>query len=330
MPQIEDVGEDMRKFKITVIGTINRDTIIFPRGNKTESFGGILYNLVSLSVLGGSLVEIYPVCHLGYDAYDQVMEILKKYKNVKLDGIKRVETKNNHACLLVDERNQREEILYHRVPPLSLTQSQPFLDSDAVLVNFISGFDLSLNTLKRIREKTDAPIFMDVHSLTLGVNRDGTRFYRAPKSWEEYLSQADFVQTNLTELTALSQKDLGSLKKVKEFGEYVLSLGPKALLITLGDKGALLVHKEGRNCRVKKSAGIKVEDFKDAVGCGDVFSSGFLICYLLTAELERCVDFANRVAAEKCKTSGVKGVALLLKKFCGRCLDDLKEQNLAS
>ncbi len=308
----------MPKFKVAVIGTINKDTIIFPSGKRTESFGGILYNLSALSRLGGRGVEIYPVCNLGYDVYNQVKEIIEKYDNVKLDGINKVRRKNNHAYLLINKENQREEILRNRVPTLNLTQIRPFLDSDVILVNFISGFDISLNSLRRIRGHTDTLIFMDIHSLTLGIHKDGKRFLIAPKSWREYIKQANFVQTNLPELFVLSGKRLKSSKEIRDFGNYVLSLGPKVLLVTMGEEGALMIYKEGKTGKLKKCRGIKVRGFKDATGCGDVFSAGFLVNYLHTRNLHQALDFANRVAAEKYKISGVESVAKLLKKFVPR------------
>jgi hypothetical protein len=107
----------MGKFKIVVIGTINKDTIIFPNGKKMESFGGILYNILALSCLGREEVKIYPICNLGCDVYDQVISYLKNCRNVELGGIKKVECKNNHAILSINRKNQREEILANRVPP---------------------------------------------------------------------------------------------------------------------------------------------------------------------------------------------------------------------
>lgn len=305
----------MNQFKIAVIGTINKDTIIFPDGKRTESFGGILYNLSALSGLGEKWFDIYPVCNLGYDVCDEVQKILKRYSHVKLDGINLVEKKNNHAFLFIDQKNQREEILQNRVSALTFDQVEPFLDSNCLLLNFISGFDIKLDDLKRMRRNTDALIFLDVHSLTWGIDKDGKRFLKAPKDWQEYIKQADIVQTNLIELGALASKRLKSLKEIKDFGKYVLSLGPYVLLLTLGEDGAVMIKREGERYRFKKCKGIKVRGFKDATGCGDVFSAGFLVSYLQTGNLNKSLDFANWVAAEKCKISGVEGVAKLLKKF---------------
>jgi len=307
----------MRKFKLVVIGTINKDTIIFPNGKKTESFGGILYNILTLSYLGREGVKIYPVCNLGYDVYNQVISRLKNCDNVDLSGIKKANCKNNHAFLSINQNNQREEILENKVPPLSFSQIKPFLKADVILVNFISGFDLSLVTLKKIRKSTDALIFMDVHSLTLGVGDSGKRFFKAPKNWREWIKQADIVQMSLSELKELAKRNLKSYQEIKEFGEYILSLGPKTVLITLGEKGALMIFydKVRRFVRMHLEKGSKVQRFKDATGCGDVFSAGFLICYIHTRDLIKSVNFANYVAAQKCKISGVEGMKKLFSRI---------------
>lgn len=297
----------MHKFKIVVIGTINRDTIIFADGKKTESFGGILYNLLTLSHLGKEQVKIYPVCNLGYDVYDQVISQLKNCGNVKRGGVKKVNCKNNHAFLLINKKSQREEILKNRVPPLSFSQLKPFLKADAILVNFISGIDLSLLTLKRMRKNTDALIFMDVHSLTLGVNDSGKRYFNAPRNWREWIKQADMVQMNLPELTELAKRDLKFQREISEFGKYILNLGPRTVLVTLAEEGALMIF----DGKVRKFKGSKVRRFKDATGCGDVFSAGFLICYMRTKNVTKSVNFANYVAGEKCRVSGVEGMKKL-------------------
>jgi sugar/nucleoside kinase (ribokinase family) len=308
----------MKKSKITVIGTITRDTLVFHNGTKKESFGGILYNLSVLSALGCDWMEIYPVCNLGYDVYNRVAGILKQYGNVKPDGIRKVKKKNNHVSLFLDRTYDREEILKNRVPALSFSQIEPFLESDAVLVNFISGFDVTIKTLKRMRRATNALMFLDAHSFTLGIRRDGKRFLRTPNRWKEYLEQADIVQCNLPELNVLSGGKLTSPEDIKDFGSCVLDLGPSILLISLGKEGAVAIHKKGKGIGFIRRAGVKVRGFKDATGCGDVFSAGFLSCYLCTKSLDQALEFANRVAAEKCRISGVEEVGGLLRKYATR------------
>ncbi|MFH1336472.1 MAG: carbohydrate kinase family protein [Candidatus Zixiibacteriota bacterium] len=305
----------MYRFKITVIGTINKDSIIFPNGKRTESFGGIFYNLSALSGLGGKRLEIYPVCNLGCDVYDEVTSTLERFGNVNLRGISKVKRKNNHALLLIDGNNQREEILKNRVPVLRFEQVKPFLDSQVILVNFISGFDIGLTDLKRIRKSTKALIYLDIHSLTLGRDKTGRRYLRMPRNWREYLKAADFVQTNLPELNVLSGGKVKSLKDIRDFGIYVLGLGLRVLLVTIGEKGTVMIYREGEKVKFKRCQGIKFHGFKDATGCGDVFSAGFLTCYFITRNLIQALNFANKMATENCKISGTENVLNLMKKY---------------
>ena len=303
----------MHKFKITVIGTITKDTIIFPNGKTTESFGGILYNVSALSGLGGNRFEIYPVCNLGYDIYDEVMKILGKYQNVKLGGINMTKRKNNNVFLSIDKRHHKKEVLRNRVPALNFGQVKPFIDSQVLLVNFISGFDIGLEDLKRIRNNTNGRIFLDIHSLTLGRDRSGKRYLRTPKNWREYIQPVDIIQTNLIELNVLYGGKLRDIKEICEFGNYLLNLGPGVLLVTMGEKGSMMIFREKDKLKIEKCAGISVQGVTDTTGCGDVFSAGFLTCYLKTNDLVQSLDFANWMAAEKCKISGVEGVANLLR-----------------
>ncbi len=305
----------MKKFKVAVIGTINRDSLFFPKGKRQESFGGLLYSLSALSALGSGWMEVYPICNVGYDVYDRVVGRLKQYGNVQLEGMKKVNLKNNHVTLFIDRNNERQEVLRNRVPAVSFDQVESFLDSDALLVNFTSGFDLRLRTLQRMRDSSRALVFLDVHSLTLGIRNGGERFLRRPVRWTEYLKQADIVQCNLAEFGLLAGRELRSTKEMRDFGGYILSLGPEVVLVTLGEDGAVMIRRQRRGCRLTKQAGIKVSNFADAVGCGDAFSAGFLSCYLRTRVWHRALGFANRAAAEKGKLSGVEGVYDLLLGF---------------
>ncbi|MCK4428172.1 MAG: carbohydrate kinase family protein, partial [candidate division Zixibacteria bacterium] len=156
------------------------------------------------------------------------------------------------------------------------------------------------------------------HSLTLGVDpaKDGgKRFFDAPENWREWIRQADMVQVNLPELKELAKRNLKSQQEIKEFGKYILNLGPKAVLVTLGEEGALMISDDKKEGKVRKFKGSRVQGFKDATGCGDVFSAGFLICYMHTKNLIKCVNFANYVAAEKCKLSGVEGMKKLFTRI---------------
>jgi sugar/nucleoside kinase (ribokinase family) len=321
---------------ITVIGTINKDTIIFPDKTREESFGGILFNILALSHLGERDVRIFPVCNLGYDVYDQVMEYLKKCKNVEISGIRKVNKKNNHAFLIYDEKNERKEVLRNSVPQISLSQIKPYLKSDMLLINFISGFDLSLDTLQKIRKDSFALVFMDLHSFLLGIRENGQRFFRASKDWRKWVGQADILQMNFSEFSILAKNRLESSAKIRNFGKYISGLGPKILLVTNGNKMSYCFQKINSVILYRRIGVPRIDKVVDVTGCGDVFSAGFIISYLrlecirlkrvplvnLSAsdkkvdapkpeDVVRAFEYANFVASQKCRFSGIEKLKFL-------------------
>lgn len=292
---------------MTVIGTITKDTITFPDGKVKKSFGGILYNILPFELLAPQDMIISLVCNLGSDIYKKVFTYLKRFGNIDLSGISRVGGKNNHVRLFYDRRWHKKEILKNLVPRIEFSQIEPYLNSDCLLINFISGFDIGLNTLKKIKKKSDSRIFMDVHSLILGIKKNGQRFFKVPDLWREYLKIADIVQMNFKEMQIISGSYLKSENDLKGFAQTILNLGPDTLLVTCGKKGALLYFKKRKKIISYQTSALQVRDFADPTGCGDVFSSGFLLSHLRTRDPELSCEFANFLAGMKSRFSGVEG-----------------------
>ncbi len=148
---------------------------------------------------------------------------------------------------------------------------------------------------------------MDVHSLILGIKKSGQRFFKVPDLWREYLKIADIVQMNFKEMQIISGSYLKSENDLKEFARNILNLGPRILLVTCGRKGALLYYKKSKKIIRYQTSALKVRDFVDPTGCGDVFSSGFLLSYLKTNDPELSCEYANFLAGMKSRFSGIEG-----------------------
>jgi sugar/nucleoside kinase (ribokinase family) len=297
--------------RIAVLGTITRDTVIYPDARKIESFGGVLYNILALSYLGKKNVEIHPVCNLGYDAYDSVLRVLKECKNVRTEGIKKVKVKNNHNFLIYDIKGNREEISKNSVPELTFSQVKRFLDSDVLLVNFISGKDLDLKTLKKLRRSATGLIFMDVHSFILGRRKNGKRFVKVPKNWSNWIGCADVVQCNLFEFSKLSKREFSSAAQIKNYARSILLLGPRVFLVTNGKENGHVFQPGRKGLKFNRSVVPRIRKVKDLTGCGDVFSAGFLISYLGSKNPVSSANFANSVATYKCGFSGIEKLSRL-------------------
>lgn len=82
--------------------------------------------------------------------------------------------------------------------------------------------------------------------------------------------------------------------KIKQLSSNWVKNNKAIFIITLGEKGALIVDK---NKKIKIST-IAVPNNKivDSVGSGDIFSAGFAYNYIKTKSLKMAVIFANKLA----------------------------------
>ncbi|OGC77982.1 MAG: hypothetical protein A2145_02110 [candidate division Zixibacteria bacterium RBG_16_40_9] len=297
----------MKLLKIAVIGTINKDVIVFPNKKKKISLGGIAYNICTLAALLKDRAEIYPVCNLGRNFYPQAVKFLSEFSNVKFNGMKKVSQKHNICSMYYDQYQNREEYLEGKVPVLNFKQIKPFLNLDAILINFISGWDMSLEVLQKIRKHSKGLILLDIHSLTLGIDKNKKRFLRRPKNWKAYVRCADIVQMNKTELETVLNRKLKSNGLIAEV-KKILKLNPKIFLLTLGKNGAIVVWRKENKISIKKIEGIPIKKMVDNIGCGDVFGAAFLAGYLVNRNIINSAQLANHLAVKKCQFSGVEKI----------------------
>lgn len=294
--------------KIAVIGSIVQDTIYPYNGAKTESLGGIYYTLSFLTNLFHKKNEIYPICNIGYDLYPHIHRILKRFKNVKTEGIYKVDQKSNKVILKYVDAEKREEYAWDIAPPLTLEQLRPFFKCDVLLINFISGFELELETLEKIRHEYNSLIYMDFHSLASGIAEDGRRVPRAPKNWQKWIPMTDILQMNEEEARTLAGRNLIEMGDLIKFGKSLLSYGIKAFNLTLGSRGSLLLCWKDKKVVVEKLHPLPLEKVVDATGCGDAFAAGFICKYWQTRDFLLSAKFANLVAGINCILLGTEEV----------------------
>ncbi len=292
--------------RIAVIGTINQDTIELPDGQVKHSYGGLLYSILTLAQLTPPGSTILPVINLGRDIEDPIRALLSRFTAISQEGITVVEEKNNHVYLRYLSNSEREEIQLGGLPAVTYDQLIPFLEADVFLVNFISGQDLSLETFSRLRAGTAATIYTDIHSLTLGIDRQGRRYPRPLPQWPRWLALADVVQMNQAEARSLSGSRLDQDGEVRRFGRTVLDAGPSALLITLDARGSLLVTDSGGDLSVERFAPHRPGRIVDTTGCGDVFLAAFVARQACSKDFRESSRFANRVAGIKSGWYGIR------------------------
>ncbi|MBI5842823.1 MAG: ribokinase [Chloroflexi bacterium] len=109
---------------------------------------------------------------------------------------------------------------------------------------------------------------------------------------DELISLADFIIPNETELSLLTGLPVNDISSAEQAAQTLLTRGAKNVIVTLGEKGALVVT----GTQVTHVDTYKV-DVVDTTAAGDAFIGGFASTLLRNVELEEAVKYANACGA---------------------------------
>ncbi len=296
--------------KILVIGHLCLDVIHHADGTETQSPGGIFFSVATLANILPKSDAILPVFGIGKNDYDSIIKLLERYPNIDTSGLFKINGPTNQVLLQYQDVSERIECSKHISEPVPFKKIKPHLDADMILLNMISGYDIALETLDEMRmEVRDAhtPIYMDVHSLTLGIREDCTRFHRPVETWRRWLFMLHAAQMNEEEAAILTgeQYDEDGLAK------QVLALNTKALIITRGSRGCTAYVDSHKHTQRHDCTGIPLGKTVDPTGCGDVFAAAYSAHYMRTKDIPGSLAFANRIAARKAEIPGSDQIDLL-------------------
>ncbi|MBD3290604.1 hypothetical protein GF337_17495 [candidate division KSB1 bacterium] len=289
--------------KIAVLGTFVIDDIIPFNGPPVKSLGGITYTISILANLLTESDEIYPVANVGKDAADRILQLIRSFENVKSDGINITNHQNSRVRLRYSSRENREEIFQNKLPPIEFEQVASLNHFDAILMNFITGFELPAETLNRIATQLQAISYMDYHSLCLGIDENGRRFKQKPENWQKWLKGINIVQMNDDEARILS--DGGSFRTLA--GE-IIGHGVKIVNITRGSNGSYLFYADSNKYMKFEEIEAGKFDAIDVTGCGDAFAGGFIVDYLKHKNTFSAAKHANLVAGFNSSISGTEDI----------------------
>jgi ribokinase len=110
----------------------------------------------------------------------------------------------------------------------------------------------------------------------------------------------DIIKPNETEASILTGIEVKDIADAKLAGAWFLEKGVRTAIITLGERGSVLVTQE----KTLHIPGLVVEAI-DTTGAGDIFSGAFLSAYSKDGDLENAILFANAAAALSTRRLGV-------------------------
>src|SRR5216683_816269 len=174
----------------------------------------------------------------------------------------------------------------------------------ALYVNFISGFEMNLETAQLLRRGFPRFMYADLHSLFLGKQADGMRVPRALPQAPAWFGCFDVIQLNEDEMSQLGSDPLA-------IAADALRQGCRTLCVTLGGRGAAYFTGEPiRTARIPAPA-IHPPAFaqeNDPTGCGDVFGGTVAAALVGGASLEEALRAGTQLGTRNLSHRGATGL----------------------
>ncbi len=269
--------------RFLLIGHTVKDVISF-NGETTVKPGGLFYSASGLVNIAGNRDEIFLLT--SYDEKNsKMLEPLYSKCNLKFSQtVPQMPT--IHLTLFENkERLEQYENITDKLKIENLLDSD--IKFDGILINMITGFEITAEDVLRLRKKFSCKIYFDVHSLSRGMDKDKKRYSRKIPDVKNWLSNIDIVQANENEILTLSKQ-----QNEIEIAREVFSYGPKILLKTMGKKGVRAYYLDGEEITSLFLPAIKINSINQ-VGCGDVFGASFFYSYISGKDLAYSLRFAN-------------------------------------
>jgi sugar/nucleoside kinase (ribokinase family) len=303
-------GESRTGLRIGVTGTFIRDHTVPLAGEPYDNIGGLYYSLACLGALAGPNVQIVPVARVGDDLYERVVELLRPFATVDPSHLVRDEKPNTRVELHYTSAHDRFEITTQRMAPLRWSEVEVLRDSDVILVNMITGTDITRAAMERLAAAAEGWVYLDFHSLAYAVDDAGRRTLMRPRDWRDWVACAGGLQVNQEEASILCDAAPG-LSAVRTFGESVTADLVQVCNVTAGAMGSHLFWRDEGAVRYRLVPAARPPRVVDVVGCGDAFAAGFVLEYLRSRDAVGATRKANRVAAANCTYAGSSGALKL-------------------
>lgn len=307
--------------RLGVIGSFVWDVIHGrqPRSAPIEEWGGITYSLAALDAALPDGWEIVPLMKIGHDLADRARTHIHSLRRLAPDAaLVEVPYPNNRVELRYFSDERRTEVLTGGVPGWNWPALMPLVESarlDALYVNFLSGWELDLDTAMALRAHFTGPIYADLHMLVMAVREDGLRVPRPLSRVREWCGCFDLLQVNEEEIQMLAPDPMA-------LAATALHAGVQCLAVTLGSRGAVYFaapefRRLGDKGTTAGAGPIRTELIPaqavsspaDPTGCGDVWGATYFSRLLAGDMLGDAIRAAHRAAARNVEHRGATGLA---------------------
>ncbi|MBT8320306.1 MAG: carbohydrate kinase family protein, partial [Eudoraea sp.] len=269
--------------KIAVLGPIPRDTIYTYKDEMIQKYGCVTHPVIALSKLLGEEGQVIPVSHVHQKDYGGILEVFAPYGNIETQYISDADDRGTVIELRFLDQNNRLEKQTACMKPILPGDVAGLEDADAYVFVPITDFEISLSTLKYLKENGKGTIIFDAHGPTSAMSISGERHRKFWVDMDEWLPYIDVLKMNLEEsqvcwfkneydAAEMTGYDEESTEHLDDMAAHVLDYGVSYFYVTLDSRGCVMYYKD--NDKVKKEfiTSVFMQHVIDTTGCGDSFA----------------------------------------------------------
>jgi ribokinase len=283
----------MNKNKLLVIGSLNMDLVVnvpqMPKVGETilgENFKAVAGGKGANQAFAASKLcaEVYMLGKIGTDEYGQALLDSLNSAGVNTEGIeKQSGTHTGLASICVNSDGDNSIVV---IPGANNTCSKEYIYRhisliemcDIVILQLEIPFDV-VSYIIEIAKKMNKTVILNPAP--------------APNSLpDSMLAKVDIITPNETELQKLTGMETNSINEIKKAAKVLLDKGVKTVIVTWGDKGAVLATNN--QFKVFPTTEVRVVD---TTAAGDTFTAAIAVAISENKTLGEAIEFANRVAA---------------------------------
>lgn len=303
----------MATHKIAIVGPIPIDTIYTHKGAVIKKFGCVTHPTIAVAKLLENSGKVIPITQIHQKSHTDIEALFSSYDNIDTSGLYSKKDQGTVVELRFLDQNNRVEKQTANMAPITVSNVAPFLDADCFVFVPISDFEIELDTLKYIKENSDATIIFDAHGPTTYVDNLGNRLRKYWSDRDAWLPYIDVLKMNLEEslcswldmdYTSEAFYDENNTAHLDDFANHVLSKGVDHLYVTLDSRGCLVYSKKDNKISKEFVNSIPVKEVIDTTGCGDSFAGGLSYGFCVHNNAIKAAQYANVLGARRTQGKG--------------------------
>lgn len=279
--------------KLLVVGSLNMDMAVnvyqIPQKGET-----VLAKEINYAPGGKGANQAYAMAKLGAEvamigcvgADQNGLKLLQNLQSVKVDtkGIQILKNEPTGIAVIAVEETGENSIIVVSGANFMLTkqwimQMQEYIDECDVVVAQLETPIESVCAVAELAKQKGKKMLLDPAPAVKDL----------PAS---LLQNVSIIKPNETELQILTQKPTSTEQEIVEAAKILLKKGVEKVVVTLGEKGAILVTEEGHTVFASK----KVKAV-DTTAAGDAFTAGLALKLSEGCSCEQAIEFATKVSS---------------------------------